>query len=172
MLKTLSYPGKKRKQIGPADAGRRMSVAEFDLIDGQEGYLYELNKGIIKVTNIIPHRRHFVQQMGLLEQLLERLIVYKSQTPQIVHAVGTSDSTKVLMEKEQSERHPDVAVYTTSMPEPMPDVDENLVHLGSDHCSGSGQRKLDQTRLRRQARRIPSVWHLRILDRRRVQKIR
>jgi Uma2 family endonuclease len=114
MLKTLA-PRRKIKQIGPDDDGRRMSLAEFDLADGQEGYLYELNKGIIEVTNI-PHRSHFAQQSALVEQLM----VYKSQNPEAVHAVGTPDSTKVLIEIEQSERHPDVAVYTT----PMPDVDE------------------------------------------------
>ena len=114
MLKTLS-PRRKQKQIGPDDDGRQMSLAEFDVADGKEGYLYELNKGTIEVTNI-PHRSHFAQQTAIVEQLM----VYKSQNPQVVHAIGTPDSTKVLIEAEQSERHPDVAVYTT----PMPDVDE------------------------------------------------
>jgi len=114
MLKTFA-PRRKPKTIGPDDDGRRMTLAEFDVVDGQEGYLYELNKGIVEVTNI-PHRRHFVQQSALLQQL----ILYQSENPHIVHAVGTPDSTKVLIEAEQSERHPDVAVYTT----PMPDVDE------------------------------------------------
>jgi Uma2 family endonuclease len=92
-----------------------MTLAEFDIADGQEGYLYELNKGVIEVTNI-PHRRHFMQ----LADIRDQLIVYKESHSGIIHAVGGSDNTKVLIESEQSERHPDIAVYTS----PMPDVDE------------------------------------------------
>jgi len=115
MLKTLTPPRKRLRQIGPADDGRRMSLDEFDRVEGQEGYHYELNKGTIEVTHI-PHRRHAAQQMELRDQL----IGYKIANPGIITAVGTPDSTKVLIETEQSERHPDIAVYTT----PMPDADE------------------------------------------------
>ena len=114
MLKTLT-PRSKQKVMGPDDNGRRMSLAEFDGIDGQEGYLYESNKGIVEVTDT-PHRRHFVQQMAIRNQL----VIYQEQHAGIIHAIGTPDSTKVLIETEQSERHPDIAVYTTAMP----DVDE------------------------------------------------
>jgi Uma2 family endonuclease len=114
MPKSLA-PRRKPKQIGPDDSGRPMSLAEFDRVDGQEGFLYELNKGIIEVTSI-PHRRHFVQA----NEIREQLYAYKFQSPGVIEAVGTPDGTKLLIETEESERHPDVAVYTT----PMPDVDE------------------------------------------------
>jgi hypothetical protein len=32
-------------QIGPADHGKRMSLADFDHAEGAEGHLYELSKG-------------------------------------------------------------------------------------------------------------------------------
>ena len=115
MPNTLTPPRRRHRQIGPDDHGRRMSLAEFDIADGQEGYLYELNKGVIEVTNI-PHRRHFM----LLADIRDQLIAYKTSNPGIIRAVGGSDNTKVMIESEQSERHPDIAVYTA----PMPDVDE------------------------------------------------
>jgi Uma2 family endonuclease len=115
MPTALTSPRRRLRQIGPADHGRRMSLADFDIVDGQEGYRYELNKGVIEVTNI-PHRRHFVQLVAIRNQL----IVYQESSPGIIQAVGEGSDTKVLIESEQSERHPDIAVYTS----PMPDVDE------------------------------------------------
>jgi Uma2 family endonuclease len=115
MLKTLTAPRRRIGMIGPQDDGCRMSLAAFDHIDGQEGYLYELNKGVIEVTNI-PHRRHF----AILKAIRNQLVVYEEMNPRIIHAVGEASDTKVLIESEQSERHPDISVYTS----PMPDVDE------------------------------------------------
>jgi hypothetical protein len=45
-------------KIGPADNGRRMSLAEFEQAEGQEGYVYELSRGIITVSDV-PTRMHF-----------------------------------------------------------------------------------------------------------------
>ena len=44
-------------QIGPADAGRRMSLAEFEYAEGAPGFLYELSKGVVTVMDVpaIPH---------------------------------------------------------------------------------------------------------------------
>jgi hypothetical protein len=47
-------------KVGPADNGRRMSLEEFDKAEGQEGYLYELSKGIITVLDL-PDLRHLMQ---------------------------------------------------------------------------------------------------------------
>jgi Uma2 family endonuclease len=115
MSNILTAPRRRLKRIGPDDNGRRMSLAEFDTIDGQEGYIYELNKGVIEVTNI-PHRRHFTQ----LQAVRNQLIVYEESNPGVIEAVGEGSDTKVLIESEQSERHPDISVYTS----PMPDVDD------------------------------------------------
>ncbi len=115
MLKTLTHPRRRSRSIGPGDNGRSMSIAEFDKIDGQEGFAYELDKGVIEVTNI-PHRRHFLQLIDIRDQF----IGYKLANPGIIAAVGGSNDTKILIESEQSERHPDIAVYLS----PMPDVDD------------------------------------------------
>ena len=52
--------GKTLIKIGPADHGRPMSLAEFEHAKVQEGYLYELSRGIITVSDV-PKRRHMLQ---------------------------------------------------------------------------------------------------------------
>ena len=44
-------------KIGPADNGRRMSLEDFELAEEQGGYLYELSRGIITVSDV-PNRLH------------------------------------------------------------------------------------------------------------------
>jgi Uma2 family endonuclease len=39
-------------RIGPADHGRRMSLDEFIKADFQEGWLYELARGVVEATQI------------------------------------------------------------------------------------------------------------------------
>jgi Uma2 family endonuclease len=101
--------------IGPQDHGRHMSLAEFDNIPGREGFLYELRHGVIQVLEF-PDRNH----LKLLAALRDQLIAYQLSNSTYVYAVGDSANTKVLIDAEQSERHPDISVYTS----PMPDVDE------------------------------------------------
>ena len=115
MLKTLTIPRRRSRLIGPQDNGHRMSLAEFDRVEGQEGYLYELNKGVIEVTNI-PHRRHAMQ----VAEIVEQFYGFKLSHPGVIQFIGSPDGTKILIESQQSERHPDISVYTS----PMPDVDE------------------------------------------------
>ncbi len=52
--------GKTLIKIGPADHGRRMSLAEFEHAEVQEGYHYELSRGVITVSDV-PNRRHMLQ---------------------------------------------------------------------------------------------------------------
>jgi hypothetical protein len=40
--------------IGPEDQGRRMSLAEFDHAEVRDGYLYELGRGVITVSDVPP----------------------------------------------------------------------------------------------------------------------
>src|SRR6476620_910046 len=92
--------------LSPSDHGRRMTLAEFDRAEGAPGHLYELSKGIVNVMDVpsLPHAAQF-------EELRDQLILYRKQKPgRIKHVLGTGES-KVLLEKLESERHPDIAVY-------------------------------------------------------------
>jgi Uma2 family endonuclease len=109
MLKTAG----KSIVVGPKDDGRHMSLDRFDRAIGREGYIYELNKGVIEVTDV-PHPRHLAQ----LQEIRDQLVEYRLKHPDIIHSITGSNESKILIQPEQSERHPDLSVYLS----PPPDV--------------------------------------------------
>jgi Uma2 family endonuclease len=112
MLKMLTKPRRRQIQVGPRDSGRKMSLADFDKAVAREGYLYELGKGVIEVSDV-PHPSHFAE----LQQVRNQLILYQAGNPQVVHSVTGSNDSKILLESDQSERHPDISVYLSPPPD-------------------------------------------------------
>jgi Uma2 family endonuclease len=112
MLKALT----KRLVVGPEDDGQPMLLDDFDRATGREGYLYELNKGVIEVTDV-PHPSHFAQ----LQEVRNSLVAYQLSFPERIHSITGSNESKILLATDQSERHPDVSVYLTPPPDG-PDV--------------------------------------------------
>lgn len=106
---------KTKIRIGPNDDGQRMSLEDFDRAEGVEGYLYELNKGVIEV-NDVPNPKHWY----VLQEVRNQLIAYQLAHSELVHSVAGSNDAKILLGDHQSERHPDVSVYLT----PPPEVDD------------------------------------------------
>ena len=43
---------KRKATIGPDDHGRKMSLKDFEFVETQEGYLYELSRGYITVSQV------------------------------------------------------------------------------------------------------------------------
>ena len=107
MVRTLT----KRVEIGPEDAGRAMSLEEFDRAMGREGYRYELNKGVIEVTDV-PDPSHFAQ----IQEIRDSLAAHRLAHPGSIHSVTGSNDSKILLATDQSKRHPDVSVYLTAPP--------------------------------------------------------
>ena len=70
-------------KVGPKDHGRRMSLDEFDHAEGQEGYCYELSRGVITVVDV-PNPRHFAQVGAIQDQLYS----YKLANPGRIHLIG------------------------------------------------------------------------------------
>jgi len=99
-------------RIGPADHGRRMSLDDFDEAEGQEGYLYELSRGIITVTDV-PRRRHLL----LVYAIRQLLSAYETLHPGLIQVIASGNECKLLVDDLDSERHPDVSVYLTPPPE-------------------------------------------------------
>src|SRR3712207_5021687 len=121
-------------KIGPADHGRRMSLAEFDHAEVQEGHLYELSRGVITVSDV-PKPKH----MRTLLSVRNQLIGYHLAHPQAVVAVASGAECKILVADLESERHPDLAVYKTSAPDEddpwstwIPDLVVEIVSPGSE----------------------------------------
>ena len=52
-------------RIGPADHGRRMSLEEFREAEEEEGYRYELARGVLEVT-LVPNDPHGVTVWRLI----------------------------------------------------------------------------------------------------------
>ena len=112
MLRTL-----KRKQIhiGPEDHGRRMSLDDFERAIAQDGYGYELAKGVIEVSEV-PKLNHGKQ----VEEIREQLSEYRRSHPGVIDYLPASNEAKLLIASSESERHPDQFVYCS----PAPEVDD------------------------------------------------
>jgi Uma2 family endonuclease len=96
-------------KIGPKDHGRRMTLAEFDHAEVQEGYLYELGRGVIIVSDV-PGKRH----LAMVNALRRQLTAYDLAHPGRIHTIAGGGECKLLVEGLESERHPDLAVYKTA----------------------------------------------------------
>lgn len=95
-------------KIGPLDQGRRMSLAEFDHAEVQEGYLYELGRGVIIVSDV-PRPRHFAQVNAIRRQLA----AYDLAHPGCIYGIAAGSECKLLLWDWESERHPDLSLYKT-----------------------------------------------------------
>jgi Uma2 family endonuclease len=95
-------------KITPADNGRRMSLADFAHAEVQDGYRYELGRGVILVSDV-PNPRHLAQVTAIRRQLA----AYDLAHPDRIYTVASGSDCKILLDDLDSERHPDLAVYKT-----------------------------------------------------------
>jgi Uma2 family endonuclease len=107
-------PQKRRRRVvvGPEDDGRRMSLADFDKAKVKEGYLYELGRGVIVVSDV-PAWQHFYQ----VDAAREQFSAYRRRHPESISIVGAGSDCKVLLDDLQSERHPDLSIYLDPPPQ-------------------------------------------------------
>jgi Uma2 family endonuclease len=98
-------------KIGPKDHGRRMSLAEFEPAHAQEGYLYELSRGVVIVMDV-PGIAHMLQ----VGEAREQLVRYRLEHTKKIFAIAAGNECKILLSDFESERHPDLAVYMSSPP--------------------------------------------------------
>ncbi len=88
-----------------------MSLAKFEPALGQEGYVYELSRGVVIVSDVpgIPH-------MLQVDEVREQFSRYRSQHPDKIYVMGGGSDCKILLSDFESERHPDLTVYLTPPP--------------------------------------------------------
>ncbi len=98
-------------KIGPADHGRKMTLDQFLDAEETEGYLYELARGVLEVTEI-PNEPH----LELESFLMEALILHKHAHPGLIHRVGYGSSVRLWLPGLVSSRHPDIAVILRNAP--------------------------------------------------------
>jgi Uma2 family endonuclease len=98
-------------KVGPQDHGRRMSLEDFDHAEVQEGYLYELGRGVIVVSDV-PGPRHLAQ----VDAVRMQLFAYRLTHPGRIRYIAAGNECKILLPSFESERHPDLSVYKTPYP--------------------------------------------------------
>ena len=89
-----------------------MSLALFDRAIAQEGYLYELARGVIEVSDV-PSLLHGLVLQGVRNQFTR----YQLDTEDRIHYIGGGSEAKLLVEATESERHPDLCIYLSPAPE-------------------------------------------------------
>lgn len=99
---------KRKTKLGPHDHGRKMSLKNFEFAEGQEGYVYELHRGYIIVSEVANYL-HAMQIVALMQPLW----LYRAANRGLVHAILANMDCKLLIPEMESERHPDIAVYLT-----------------------------------------------------------
>jgi len=98
-------------QIGPADHGRRMTLEEFREAEEEEGYRYELARGVLEVIDIpkIPHRR-------IVSNLFELAANYKREHPGAIDYFGSGTEVRVWVVAKNLARHPDFGIVFVGAP--------------------------------------------------------
>jgi hypothetical protein len=97
-----------KSKISPQHHGRKMSLKAFEFAQVEEGYLYELARGYVVVSEV-PNLPHALQ-IALMRNHLGH---YHVENPHALHAILDGSSCKLLIPDWESERHPDIAVYLT-----------------------------------------------------------
>jgi hypothetical protein len=97
---------KTKTKIGPRHHGRRMSLRDFEFAEIEEGYVAELARGYVVVSEV-PNLFHALQ----IDAIMDVLRSYKVATPGCIYAILESGSTKLVIPTWESERHPDIAIY-------------------------------------------------------------
>jgi Uma2 family endonuclease len=98
-------------RISPADDGRRMTLEEFEQAEFEEGYRYELARGVLEVSDV-PGEPHAL----IVWILLRAIAAYDREHPKFIHRAGGGAEYRFRLPAMQSGRHPDVAVTLRNTP--------------------------------------------------------
>ena len=99
-------------RIGPADHGRKMSLEEFREAEEEEGYCYELARGVLEVT-YVPGEPHGVDRLDAPP--LDLGVRHASIPAEIFRAGGASEF-RLWLPAMISGRNPDIAVVLHKTP--------------------------------------------------------
>jgi Uma2 family endonuclease len=98
-------------RIGRADHGRRMTLDEFVAAEFDEGWLYELARGVVDVTEVpgLNHGR-------IVGRITALLVEYQLRNPKIINYRAGGGECRLRLPGMQSDRHPDQAMYLSPPP--------------------------------------------------------
>ena len=92
-------------RIGPADHGRSMTLEEFLEAEEEDGYRYELARGVLEVTQV-PDDPHGLVVWNLLAAIAD----YSHAHPDVIYRAGGGSEFRLWLPALISGRNPDVAV--------------------------------------------------------------
>jgi Uma2 family endonuclease len=125
-----------RVRIGPADHGRAMSLDEFTEAEFEEGWLYELARGVIDVTEV-PGPNH-----GRIVRRLARLFIhYDDHHPGVIKYGAGGGECRLRLPGMQSDRHPDQAVYLDPEPSGRKPWTRWVPHIVVEIVSAGGEER-------------------------------
>ena len=99
-------------RIGPADHGRRMTLEEFREAEEEQGYRYELARGVLEVTEV-PNDPHW----QVLDNLHEAFSRYRRQHRGVILRIGHGSECRLWIPETVSGRNPDLAIVFRGTPE-------------------------------------------------------
>jgi Uma2 family endonuclease len=98
-------------RIGPADHGRSMTLDEFLEAEAEEGYRYELARGVLEVTQV-PNDPHGVTVWAILQFIA----AYNLKHPRVIYRAGGGNEYRFWLPGMISGRNPDVGVTLRGTP--------------------------------------------------------
>src|SRR5262245_15043536 len=93
--------------IGTKDSPRRTTYWGFEPADAHEDLLHEVGRGKVEVMDV-PELRHMRQVASIRKQLM----AHHLDPRWIDFEILSGAECKILLDDLESERHPDLAVYT------------------------------------------------------------
>ena len=96
-------------KLGPQHHGRKMSLKAFEFAQVEEGWLVELARGYLVVSEVANYL-HAMQIIAITRLLWQ----YEATHPGVIHAILGSMECKLLIPEFHSERYPDISVYLTA----------------------------------------------------------
>jgi Uma2 family endonuclease len=100
-----------RLRIGPADNGRAMSLEEFWDAEEEPGYIYELVRGVLEVSET-PGDSHY----QIVDNLHEAFGNYRRMYPNVILRIGHGSDVRYIIPEVNTDRHPDLAVVFRDIP--------------------------------------------------------
>ena len=98
-------------RIGPADNGRALTLEEFLEAEVEEGYRYELARGVLEVSNV-PNDPHG----QVVSNLYASVASYRQTHTGVILRFGGGAEFQFLLPRMVSGRHPDLAVVLRGAP--------------------------------------------------------
>lgn len=95
-----------QSKIGPGHHGRKMSLRAFEFAEVEEGYIAELARGYVVVSEVANY--FHAMQVAFIRNVL---VAFQLSSSDLIHAILDGSSCKLLIPTWESERHPDIAVY-------------------------------------------------------------